>query len=395
MSVPAHKNTYGGSVKTDKNTGWLQKTTRLSDGRVTYSQGSVNLHRNSCWRSGYGVNPIKYIKGILPWRYNRGYYRKVIDTQWHDSGYSYVSGGNHIEVSGIRYAHSDVNTALTGPLSAGESFYFTDARNQARVESLLKLASGKANYGQFLAEAVESSNMLAGRLADLCDLLLAVKRGRFGKVLKRMRPPNTKDLANGLLEVRYGWMPLMSDIHAMVEDLRPRLKPPLMIEGNKTVISHHSDSSNRAGSVDVWRNRSQITTGRNTCHIYARVSDAVLNKAQSIGVLNPLSLGWEVVPYSFVIDWAIPVGNVLSALTATAGLTFVDGYENEIRQGQVDCDIYRNGITYSGKPESMTTDVFVFVRRPLGGFPAPQFYGKSPFSTSHVTSALALLRQLF
>lgn len=396
MLVPAHNNDFGGFTKTDNESGWLQKATKISDGSITWSQGPTNLLRNQCWRSGKSSNPITYIKNVLPWRRNSGYYRKVVNCNWTEGGYSYTSGQYTYEVSGYRYAHSSIGTALSGPLSAGEQFWFTDARAQAQVESLLKLAEGKTNYGTFLAEAVTSANMVADRLGTLADLLLAVKHGRLGALKRAFGDIDSKTVANGLLEWQYGWKPLCQDLYNITESLKPRLKPPLMLEGSKTVTSHHVDRSDRRGAVDVWKERTQTTTGRNTCHLYARVSDAVLNKAQSIGLVNPLSLAWEVVPYSFVVDWAMPVGNVLSALTATAGLTFVGGYENEVREGHVETTIYRNGISYSsGKPERLDADVIVFLRNGLTGFPRPQFYGKSPFSTSHVSSALNLLRQLF
>jgi hypothetical protein len=44
------------------------------------------------------------------------------------------------------------------------------------------------------------------------------------------------------------------------------------------------------------------------------------------GIDNPALLAWELLPYSFVVDWFLPVGNYLQSLTDFAGFTFVDGW---------------------------------------------------------------------
>ena len=41
---------------------------------------------------------------------------------------------------------------------------------------------------------------------------------------------------------------------------------------------------------------------------------------QQLGLLNPASIAWELVPYSFVLDWFSNIGQVLGQFTAFAGL---------------------------------------------------------------------------
>ena len=63
------------------------------------------------------------------------------------------------------------------------------------------------------------------------------------------------------------------------------------------------------------------------CHLWARL-DPEWQGARAfnqLGLLNPVSLAWELVPWSFVVDWVLPIGSVLSALSAPAGLIFIDG----------------------------------------------------------------------
>lgn len=80
-----------------------------------------------------------------------------------------------------------------------------------------------------------------------------------------------------------------------------------------------------------------------------------------LGLANPLATAWELVSYSFVVDWFVPIGPVLNALSARAGLIFVDGSKSNRVTGYatytnrytgVDSKIYSpdaNGkITYEG-----------------------------------------------
>lgn len=48
-----------------------------------------------------------------------------------------------------------------------------------------------------------------------------------------------------------------------------------------------------------------------------------------LGLLDPVSLAWNLLPMSFVFDWFIPVGTFLDGFTATEGLTYQDGYTTQ------------------------------------------------------------------
>jgi hypothetical protein len=50
------------------------------------------------------------------------------------------------------------------------------------------------------------------------------------------------------------------------------------------------------------------------------IRDASLKQLSQLGITNPALLVWELIPYSFVIDWLIPVGDFLSSLDALVGV---------------------------------------------------------------------------
>jgi hypothetical protein len=48
-----------------------------------------------------------------------------------------------------------------------------------------------------------------------------------------------------------------------------------------------------------------------------------LSTASELGLTNPLAVAWELVPFSFVVDWALPIGSFLNQIDASVGWTFV------------------------------------------------------------------------
>lgn len=51
-----------------------------------------------------------------------------------------------------------------------------------------------------------------------------------------------------------------------------------------------------------------------------RINNDALAAFQQMGLVNPALVAWELVPYSFVFDWFIQVGDWLTAQTALAGV---------------------------------------------------------------------------
>ena len=128
------------------------------------------------------------------------------------------------------------------------------------------------------------------------------------------------------------------------------------------------------------------------CCVFARVNYAFIRNDTKYGLVNPLSLGWELIPFSFVVDWCMPIGNFLEALTAHYGLTFDSGFTSVTCRGSVSGT--RKVSNAIGTANGIRYDFLSNNRTALGNFPMPRVYAKNPFKTSNVMSALALFHQL-
>jgi hypothetical protein len=118
------------------------------------------------------------------------------------------------------------------------------------------------------------------------------------------------DYVNGKwLEYRYGWMPLLSSIYSVVEQSRKRVSKPVIVRAR---AASAKQSTQRSGSATFDDPVFSTTTTGGYRVQYTGVFDVPSQPSvQDWTSLNPLSVAWELVPFSFVVDWFVGVGQCL------------------------------------------------------------------------------------
>jgi hypothetical protein len=153
-------------------------------------------------------------------------------------------------------------------------------------------------------------------------------------------------------------------------------------------------------------------TGRTTCTITThtkfvirfRMDDPLAATLSQTGFTNPVSLAWELLPFSFVADWFIPIGDFLEALEAWKGMTFLGGSKTTFTRIKTD-----SAITYSGPAVGNPTvniqlnadfrnEQIRLVRTALNTWPSPVLpsFNKTGLSAGNRgANAIALLKTVF
>lgn len=313
------------------------------------------------------------------------------------------------------YGHTNVSRIITGPsernfphIGADDSPYFhnedfvwmpANTYNRLCTEVMLKVGSKKASFGESIAESREALQMLTKSAVSLYQAYRAARRGNWSgvaKALKVRRKDFTKrhTVSERWLEYQYGWKPLMNDIydaHELIQKgFREKTQWACSVRNLKDSHTHRVDYG--GGSTDET-----VSSAKFSMKVFYSVSDSTLSKLGQMGLINPLSVAWEVVPFSFVVDWFLPVGNFLEAITAPLGVTFIDGYASARCESTKTS--YRPESPYADEVRVSDTrgaccSMSGFTRRKLDAFPAPALYFKSPFSEAHALNALALISQL-
>lgn len=384
MSVPAHTNAVGGFTKYHQ-VKWKQQDRSWSFWDNNWRYG--NQFELADWeaqnvseKSPIVRTRVKHIDG-RPVRDATTYSRVVSDMQFQDGEKPF----KEFPLSSTYYSGNSCDRAWEylnpSALSQHLGILDTDEHRRAIVECLLRLNEGKVNYGQALGESVASANMLADAGREFLTKLRDIRRGGL-KGLKNL--VELDQVGNNYLRWQYGWKPLASDLKGMYDHLQEGLKLPPFLTARRTIKSQRSGNEAFTGYEPAnWSVKS-----RDSVMLMAKLTGPGLAQAQNMGLVNPLSLAWELVPYSFVVDWFMPIGNTLEALTATAGLSFVAGYHSQTRE--FDCEAKSTGVG------SVKKRTHAFHRQAYGSFPsgALLYVKDRPFNTSNVQSMLALWGQV-
>lgn len=273
--------------------------------------------------------------------------------------------------------------------------------NMCEANALSKLRKGSAELGAALVEAKQTVSMIAQYATPLARSLIAAKNGQWGRIpgILNMRLGDIRkqagslSVANKYLEYIFGWKPLMDDIYSSFQVLR-RMKSPAMLITGKGV---HTDTwSEHVPTTPDWGPQTRTAKRTTRVSLTGIYRSSVWETAVSLGVTNPAAVAWEVIPFSFIVDWMLPVGDFLESLMDPRGMEFLGGYKSVKVDGQ--CNTVQSPAKYPGwtwdSLGGTTAYRSGYFRETYGSFPMVAPYIKSPFSNSHAITASALIRQL-
>ena len=185
------------------------------------------------------------------------------------------------------------------------------------------------------------------------------------------------------LEVQYGWNPLLQDIAGSLAHLRRPSRPPTFNVVGRATGFDEIVRPFFTGRADVQAAYTSFYREDAIVSLWYTVSVPWLATLNSLGLINPAAIVWEKVPYSFVIDWALPIGSWLNALTADVGYSFLSGSLSRIKKLERISDtkvITSRGVKLLGGPGVITGTHFRFERSCYNSSPVPGIYVKNPLS---------------
>lgn len=301
-----------------------------------------------------------------------------------------VPGSYYRGMGGHNAAH--FGEAATFPKSYSPS---TSAINQARLTAFNRLNAESTQLGETLATFSQTTRMVTKRAFQVGEIALALKRGDFKKLssmlkgdvpgsVKRLSP--SRRLADGWLELEFGWKPLLSDVHLAVEMYRNGIVEGQIANSRANVTKGGFGPKGQSykGNADrIAKNGANASI-----KLYATVSNPTLATLNQLGLINPASIGWQLLPFSFVVDWFLPVSKALSSMTASVGYDVT--MECRVSESAT-LTFYR----YCGEPQIYRRTVRRTIHsNPVVPKPEVRLDLKAK-SMWHLNTALALLRQRF
>lgn len=214
-------------------------------------------------------------------------------------------------------------------------------------------------------------------------------------------------IADTWLEFSYGWKPLLQDVHA-----HAAAAAEIMVGTNQGWQKYVGRSSSDKASLfdfvpdgnqvrHTFKGRSQIWV---EISVIYRIPPGALDIQTAFGLQNPLEVAWELVPFSFVVDWFYPIGEAIRALSAFNGLVFGSGYKSHKHVRELTSTTnWKHPANLGGqlwfggqgtaKLERYEYDQGRVILSTFPVYGAPKL--KDPRSFAHAASAIALLQSLF
>lgn len=286
-----------------------------------------------------------------------------------------------------------------------------DQLDKLAMRTLTKLKQQSVNLGQVLAERKQTAKLIVDSALKIVSALGFIRRGSFVKAAKRLgcslkknHGLNTrKGVASNWLALQYGWQPLLSDIYGSAQalarlDQPAYLKPTRVTSRSALILENGGDPYYLVtGCRGMWKGISLVEY---RYVIDYTVDESTLHRLTSVGLTNPLMVAWELMPWSFVVDWALPIGNWVNTFDSTLGLKFVGGHW--IQYTTADLELFTGAdrtlgqMRYQWESGYYQARLKRYKRGVLTNFPEPVFPSvKDPVSGYHVANALSLLTQAF
>lgn len=280
--------------------------------------------------------------------------------------------------------------------------------SRAIVKALSRLKEQSVNLAVAFAERAETTELLVGTLHGLAKAARSLRQGNLAGVMKGLglrgstKMPRGQNFHQKWLELQYGWQPLYSDVFGAVQALhaadqndkqRYAATVKAQVQNNGSINrsgTHESQPTVKCTSAVQWMEGASVSLS-----YYLR--NPLIASLASLGITNPIEVLWERVPFSFVVDWFLPIGNYLSSMDAAYGFDFRGGSCTRIyRQtllgrlgdGSPYAGSYPAGTYGTVNSRSVTMNRKVYEDSPLPRIPSL----KNPFppGSTHIANAIAL-----
>lgn len=274
----------------------------------------TNFHQLLKSGSDLPVNPMHQQKTVVLSEPNR---LEFLQNGYARASYSYL--GYIGDLSPVRYSGGVIKPEshiyrLAAPAWPDESQLLTSALAEAR-QAGLDVATMLAEYNKTL-----------GLIADFA---LNIRR-RASKILKKRNIKTYREFLDAWMEYRYGWRILYYDLVAIQESISildgSKDMPRRFTSYDENTNSVYSAYSTPAPYIIVPNGDYAIKKrmdGKVTGHLTRR-DEVVRSVRAGVGMkylvdlpgsFDPLMTAWEIVPFSFIADWFINIGDTIGAFS--------------------------------------------------------------------------------
>lgn len=315
------------------------------------------------------------------------------------------------------FAYSQYSDLISGSDSISRDVAYNKAYDRFRA----KVVNDNAQLGESLGERKKAVSMISDRALQLARFAKEMKRFRFqaaaeilgmqyeradgtkpkprkGTKLRWRKTPykgalpilkesnlrrNAKAFGSNFLEAHLGWEPLIGDIHSAGKILQGGV-PPVRVTTSASFERKWQTYSSGANQTVNYRCKTSV---RISASMF--VSNPNLHLMDQLGLVNPASIAWELMPFSMLFDWVGNMGTFLRSFTDFWGVTLIDPFWTELGVNA------QSSSRTAGVEFTRYTGVSTYMNRTVGSIPGPTLRIRQPYVVSPVRglTAISLLLQ--
>lgn len=256
---------------------------------------------------------------------------KIVDTY---KNYAKLTCGGvvtHVQGSGREWVGE-----LSPSVFLGATYPATPALSEECIAIAISEAWSRASLEEVQAlpaiaesqKTIRSVIDITGRAVNMLRDLWRLSKGKTPKAINAKRYYDRhlsfKQLQDRWMESRYAIRPLVYDILGVAAAInRPLEYPPrLTFRGSESTTSINTSLVKTAtqwlGSWEIWARKETNHSISARTGVLTAVHE--VSSASIWGLAMPFEAVWELVPYSFVLDWFFNVGQTLASWTPLVGL---------------------------------------------------------------------------
>lgn len=254
-----------------------------------------------------------------------------------------------------------------------------------------KLYKGSSALGVTLASVKQSQAMIVTRFGQL-EKRVDRMAARLTKHLGAGRL-TAREIASVHLEVIFGWVPLLTDIHAATTSVIQLAEPKMWVKASASSTDYKYMERVVQGHLHRSRLDVEFLEKRATA---VSVSNPNRWLAERAGLLNPASIAWDLVPWSFVVNMFVNTAQLVGSLTDFAGLSFTDASTTQFTRAKF-AETYTPTVTAGSiKGSAVWSGRYVEHNRSGGATARPPVTWKLPeLSFANCALAASLFSQKF
>lgn len=319
---------------------------------------------------------------------------------------SWATGGGSDPLARGYATFGNGSISSTFPTSLFNSVWTASEELRLLAKLRQKVIGHSYDMGVSLAEVDKLATTVVGTIKTLGFGVMDLRKGDFTRFARRFgtSPPGREtsrrlqatDISGRFLEMRYAWQPAVSDVFEAAKAFEA------LSNGPRQQVFKASSRKSRSPRMNTnygFVQQQLVVKRQYTYEMYEELS-----AFRQMGLGNPATILWERIPWSFVVDWFIPVGTYLSVIGQVPfmkGRWMRSSSVKTICSGSAPMDPSVSGLTnYESLPPTPSAEFTLFNLERTVSFsappvPRPNLRVAGAVQGARIGNAVALAHQLF